>query len=115
MTFWNLGALELEPFRPGILSRAELGDSLIMVCMEISADKEDTGHTHPFDQCGVVLEGRIEMVVEGERRTLNANESYFIRSGQNHGWKTFDTPVKLLDITAKPEKSKGLPFRSDRE
>lgn len=44
MLFWILDTLELENFRPGIMSKAELGDNLIMVCMEISAQKEDTSH-----------------------------------------------------------------------
>jgi quercetin dioxygenase-like cupin family protein len=105
MTFWNLAVLELEEFRPGIMSRAEIGTDLIMVCMEIDAGKEDTGHKHPFDQCGVVLEGQIEMFIGEERKLLAANESYFIPSGKQHGWETFDKPVRLLDVSLKqPQK-----------
>ncbi len=101
MTFWNLGSLELEEFRPGIMSKAEIGDNLIMVCMEIGPEKEDTGHTHPFDQCGIVLQGQMEMFIGEERKLLNSNESYFIPSGEQHGWKTFEKPAKLLDISLK--------------
>jgi len=104
MTFWNLGNLQLEEFRPGILSKAEIGDNLIMVCMEIEAKKEDTGHKHNFDQCGIVLDGQIEMYVGEERKLLNPNESYFIPSGVEHGWKTFDTSAKLLDVSLKEPK-----------
>ena len=101
MAFWNLGTLQLEAFRPGILSKAEIGDNLIMVCMQIDQGKEDTGHEHPFDQCGIVLEGQIEMVVGQERRLLTANECYFIPSCERHAWKTFDRPVRILDISLK--------------
>ena len=101
MGFCNLVTLKLEEFRPGIMSKAEMGDHLIMVCMEIGAGLEDTGHEHPFDQCGLVLEGQIEMFVGQERKTLQPNEAYFIPSGQRHGWKTFDGPVKLLDVSQK--------------
>jgi len=104
MTFWNLGNLQLKEFRPGILSKAEIGDNLIMVCMEIEAKKEDTGHKHDFDQCGIVLDGQIEMYVGEERKLLTPDESYFIPSGVQHGWKTFDKPVKLLDISLKEPK-----------
>ena len=104
MTFWNLGNLQLEEFRPGILSKAEIGDNLIMVCMEIEAKKEDTGHKHNFDQCGIVLDSQIEMYVGEERKLLNPDESYFIPSGVQHGWKTFDKPVNLLDISLKEPK-----------
>lgn len=104
MTFWNLGTLKLEEFRPGILSKAEFGDNLIMVCMEIEAGNEDTGHKHNFDQCGIVLEGQIEMYIGEERRLLNSNESYFIPSRMQHGWKTLDKSVKILDISLKEPK-----------
>ena len=101
MAFWNLATLTLEQFRPGIVSKAQIGDNLIMVCMQIDQCKEDTGHEHSFDQCGIVLEGQIEMFVDQERRLLNANDCYFIPSGKRHGWKTFGKPVKLLDVSSK--------------
>jgi quercetin dioxygenase-like cupin family protein len=104
MAFWNLSALELEEFKPGIMSKAHIGDNLTMVCMEIGPGKEDTGHQHPFDQCGIVLEGQIEMFIGKERKLLNFNKSYFIPSGVQHGWKTFDKPVKLLDVSLKQPK-----------
>jgi len=101
MAFWDLRTLRLEEFRPGILSKAEIGENLIMVCMEIAPGKEDTGHIHPFDQCGIVLEGEIEMFIGEDRKRLNSNQSYFIPSGKNHGWKTFDGPARVLDISLK--------------
>ena len=104
MTFWNLVALQLEEFRPGILSKAEFGDTLIMVCMEIEAEKEDTGHQHSFDQCGIVLDGQIEMFIGEERKILIPNDAYFIPSGVQHGWKTFKKSVKVFDISLKEPK-----------
>lgn len=101
MAFWNLAALQLEEFRPGIMSKAEIGDDLIMAYMAIGPGREDTGHEHPFDQCGIILEGQIEMVVGKERQILNPNDAYFIPSGERHGWKTLDSQVKVLDISVK--------------
>ncbi len=87
------------------MSKAEIGHTLIMVCMQIDGEKEDPGHVHSFDQCGMVLEGRIEMIVGQERRLLCADECYFIPAGAQHGWKTFDKPVRLLDIC--PQQPQG--------
>jgi quercetin dioxygenase-like cupin family protein len=101
MAFWNLETIELAEFRPGIMSKVEIGDNLIMACMEIGPGKEDIGHKHPFDQCGIVLEGQIEMFAGKERRKLKSNETYFIPSGEQHGWKTFNKTVKILDISFK--------------
>jgi len=101
MAFWNLSDLQLEKFRPGIISKAEIGKKLIMVCMEIDAGKEDSGHVHDFDQCGVVINGEIEMFIGEERKRLTPKESYFIPSGVEHGWKTFSESAKILDISLK--------------
>lgn len=101
MAFWHADTAELQEFRPGIMSRAAIGHDLIMVCMEIGAGKEDAGHVHTFDQCGVIIEGRLEMFVGEERRVLAAHDCYFIPAGERHGWKTFEAPVKLLDICPK--------------
>jgi len=102
MAFWNLAAIDLEQFRPGILSKAHIGDGLIMACMEIGPGMEDAGHEHPFDQCGIVLEGKIQMFVGDDVKVLGASEAYFIPAGQRHGWKTFEKPVKILDVSRKP-------------
>ncbi len=101
MAFWNLAKLQLAEFRPGITSKAEMGDQLVMVYMEIAGAKEDTGHEHPFDQCGMVLKGKIEMFIEDERKTLGPDQCYFIPAGKRHGWKTSAGPVKILDVCAK--------------
>jgi quercetin dioxygenase-like cupin family protein len=101
MAFWNLSDLQLEEFRPGIMSMAEIGKELIMVCMEINSAKEDSGHIHDFDQCGIVIEGEIEMFIGEERKRLKPNESYFIPSGVKHGWKTFSGSAKILDVSLK--------------
>lgn len=101
MAFWNAGTAQLQEFRPGIMSKAEIGEDLIMACMQIDPGKEDTGHEHPFDQCGIVLEGEIEMFIGQERLLLSANGCYFIPAGERHGWKTLDKPVKILDISTK--------------
>ena len=101
MAFWNLETLDLEDFRPGIMSKVEIGDNMIMACMEIGPGKEDIGHKHPFDQCGIVLEGQIEMYIGKDHKLLNSNETYFIPSGEKHGWKTLGKSVKIFDISLK--------------
>ena len=101
MAFWNLKTLKLDEFRPGIRSKLESGTNLTMAFMEIASDKEGTAHDHPFDQCGVVIEGEIEMSVGEEKRLLRPMETYFIPAGTEHNWKTSGLPAKILDIVVK--------------
>ena len=92
----------LADFRPGIKSKVELGSRLIMAIMEIGAGKEDRGHEHPFEQCGIVIEGEIEMFLGDERLLLGPMDTYFIPAGLFHGWKTTASRVRLLDVSGKP-------------
>jgi len=101
MTFWNLKTLKLEEFRPGIWSKIESGKHLTMAIMEISLDKEGAAHNHPYDQCGIVLEGEIEMSVGEEKKVLRPMETYFIPAGVKHNWKTSGLGAKILDVVVK--------------
>ncbi len=103
MSFWGrVNSMNLEDFRPGIKSRAQIGDRLIMAVMEIGPGKEDSGHQHPFEQCGIITDGEIEMFVGDEHQILKPMDAYFIPSGAFHGWKTFGASVKILDVSVKP-------------
>ena len=102
MGFWNsVSLLNLQDFRPGIRSVAECGDNLVMACMEIVQGREDTGHQHPFEQCGIVVTEKIEMFRGDEHRVGEEMEPFFTPAGTVHGWKTSDMPVRLLDVSAK--------------
>jgi len=101
MSFWDLQILKLEEFRPGIHSKVETGANLIMAFMEIAPHKEGAAHSHPFDQCGIVVEGEIEIAIAEEMRILKPMMAYFIGAGENHNWKTNALPAKILDVVVK--------------
>jgi len=101
MSFWDLKTLKLDAFRPGIWSKLESGKNLTMAVMEIAPNKEGVAHDHPFDQCGIVIEGEIEMSVGDEKKLLRSMETYFIRAGVKHNWKTAAVAVKILDVVVK--------------
>ena len=101
MRFWDLKTLKLDEFRPGIWSKLESRTNLTMAFMEIAPNKEGSAHDHPFDQCGVVLEGEIEMFIQEEKKLMRSMETYFIPAGIKHNWKTSVLSAKILDIVAK--------------
>ena len=101
MSFWDIKTLKLDEFRPGIWSKIDSGKYLTMAVMEIAPNKEGAAHEHPFDQCGVVVEGEIEMSIGEEKKLLKPMETYFIPAGINHNWKTFASSAKILDVVVK--------------
>jgi len=101
MGFWDLKTLKLDEFRTGIRSKIESGSNLTMAFMEIAPNKEGVAHDHPFDQCGIMIEGEIEMSVGEEKKLLKPMETYFIPAGIKHNWKTTASSAKILDIVVK--------------
>ena len=101
MGFWDIKTLTLDEFRPGIWSKIESGKNLTMAVMEIAPNKEGLAHDHPFDQCGIVVEGEIEMSIGEEKKLLRSMETYFISAGVMHNWKTAVLSAKILDVVIK--------------
>lgn len=101
MPFMDFSTVDLMDFRPGIQSWAQAGEQLIMVVMTIEAGMEDAGHSHPFDQSGMVLEGTFTLSIGEDRKSLKPGQGYFIPAGIHHAWSVAEHPVKILDVSAK--------------
>jgi quercetin dioxygenase-like cupin family protein len=48
-------------------------------------------------QWGIVVEGEMELTIDGVTRTHRRGDSYFIPAGAEHGAK-FNTAVKVIDV-----------------
>lgn len=57
-------------------------------------------HTHPGDDYAVVLQGTLELIVEGrEPRRISAGEAFHVPSGLVHYTRVLgDTPVRIIAI-----------------
>jgi len=72
-----------------VISSAEFAPGVIM-----------PRHTHPGDDYTVVLQGTLELIVEGrEPRQLSAGEAFYVPSGLVHYARVLgDTPVRIIAI-----------------
>jgi len=66
-----------------------------IIFMEFSKDVEAPEHSHE-SQWGIVLQGKIDWVVDGVKRTYLKGDSYFIPKGVKHGAKIY---AGYADIT----------------
>jgi quercetin dioxygenase-like cupin family protein len=55
-------------------------------------------HTHPGEELGYVMEGTLQLEIEGEApRTLKAGDSFFVPAGRVHDGKNIGSgPAKVL-------------------
>jgi quercetin dioxygenase-like cupin family protein len=94
-------APQLYASKPIMAAPVTGDDKKEMVLMSVSI--QPTGavpmHTHPGDCVGSVVEGTVELLVEGQPpRRLAAGEAYGNPRGTAHGFRNVgDTQVKLLN------------------
>jgi len=66
-----------------------------IIFMEFSEDAQPPEHSHE-SQWGIVLEGKIDLVVEGVKRTYWRGDRYFLPKGKKHSAKIY---AGYADIT----------------
>lgn len=71
---------------PGITAYLSQSDTHQIIFMEFSQDVELGEHAHE-SQWGIVLEGRIDLRMEGVEKTYTKGDRYFIPKGVKHSAK----------------------------
>jgi quercetin dioxygenase-like cupin family protein len=79
----------------GISAHISQGETHQIIFMEFDDDVDLPEHSHE-SQWGIVLEGKIELVVNGVRNTYVKGDRYFIPNGVKHSGKIF---AGYADIT----------------
>ncbi len=102
MGFIDLDAIDKKQLREGINSRIVSGEKIMMAFLYVDSHHSDPDDSHPHEQCGVIMEGEIEMTIGGEVRHLNQGDTYFIPGDISHSSKTFEKPCLSLDIFSPP-------------
>jgi quercetin dioxygenase-like cupin family protein len=68
---------------PGVNAYLSQGDNHQILFMSFSQDVELPEHAHAA-QWGIVLEGRIDLIIGGQTRTYTRGERYFIPADTPH-------------------------------
>ncbi|MCR4426624.1 MAG: cupin domain-containing protein [Firmicutes bacterium] len=72
----------------GITAYLSQGEGHQIIFMEFSEDVDLPEHSHE-SQWGVVLEGRIDLVINGVKQTYSKGDQYFIPRGVVHSGKIY--------------------------
>jgi quercetin dioxygenase-like cupin family protein len=76
---------EVEPVS-GVRRRVlSCGDQLMVVQFKIQAGAEVPVHTHPHEQIGHVVSGRMRFRIGDQQRELGPGEGYSVPGGVEHG------------------------------
>jgi quercetin dioxygenase-like cupin family protein len=71
---------------PGVFRRVlSCGDDVMVVEFRIAAGAEVPSHTHPHEQVGHVVSGRMQFRIGDEVRELGPGDGYSVPGGVTHG------------------------------
>ena len=71
---------------PGVLRRVlACGDNLMVVQFTIDEGAEVPAHSHPHEQTGYVVSGRMKFRIGDEVRELGPGDGYSVPGGVTHG------------------------------
>jgi quercetin dioxygenase-like cupin family protein len=101
MIYLNKDA-EPKQMLPGLIRRTLAQTKSVMLCeFTFEAHVEIPVHTHPHEQVGYVVEGHVEMTIDGQKFELKKGDSYSAPSNVPHGAFTFE-PSIIVDTFYPP-------------
>ena len=98
MYYYNPEEREAKELVPGINAKTFWGEKMLAAVVDLDANVQLPRHSHPHEQMGIVIAGQIEFIVADQKKVLSPGEVYFIPGGVEHEARTFDQPVKVMDV-----------------
>ena len=87
---------------PGLTRKTLAQSRSMMICeFRFDAQVEIPIHSHPHDQVGYLVEGHVEMTIDGKKYELNKGDSYCAPSNVPHGVYTLEQSV-IVDTFCPP-------------
>ena len=84
MSFVNIESVPPIEIFPGVRMRTPYGKNLMLSYVEIAEGAVVETHSHPHEQGGIVISGRLVLTIGGETRTLSPGEMYIIPPNVPH-------------------------------
>jgi quercetin dioxygenase-like cupin family protein len=83
---------------PGVHIQTCAAEKMMLSVAELEPHAVVPEHSHPHEQVGIVLQGRIIFTIGNEQKTLQAGDLFRIPGGVPHKVIALDEPAKVLDI-----------------
>lgn len=97
MPFIESASLPEKEIVPGFRARCIHTDHLTVAFWEIDEGAVMPEHKHPHEQVVTLLEGRLELMVEGDTRVLRKGSSAVIPANALHSGKAV-TACRTIDV-----------------
>ncbi len=87
---------------PGVVRRTlAAGDRLMLIEVTLDEDAVVPVHTHPHEQTGYLISGRLRFDIAGESRDLSPGDCWLVPGGAPHEVVALE-PCLVVDIFSPP-------------
>lgn len=86
----------------GVHMQAVAGDQLMVTRVRLDPASVIPPHNHPHEQMSVVLEGSLEMTLDGETREIGPGDVVAIPTNATHGVMVGPSGATVIDVFTPP-------------
>ncbi|HIE24977.1 MAG TPA: cupin domain-containing protein [Anaerolineales bacterium] len=97
MPFIALSTIEEKEIVKGFHAKFAHTENMTASFWRVEAGAELPEHTHPHEQISIVISGKFEMTLDGEKEILDAGMIALIPSNVKHGGKAI-TDCEIRDV-----------------
>ena len=98
MPFYNIKDLPTLEILPGCRTRVPYGEHLMLSYLEMDTGAEVPLHSHPHEQGGILVSGRLQLTIGEETRVCEAGSLFLIPPNVKHRAVAVDGPAVVLDV-----------------
>lgn len=98
MGFVDLNSIPTISPVPGCRMRTPHGQHLMLSYLEMENGAEVPMHSHPHEQGGILIEGKVQLTIGDETRIVEAGSLFIIPPGVPHRAVAVGGPARVLDV-----------------
>lgn len=83
---------------PGVTLTTNAGENLMLSVVRFEPDACVPVHSHPHEQAGLLVSGRLKFTIGEETRVLEPGDQWLIPGGVPHTVVAVDGPAVALDV-----------------
>lgn len=83
---------------PGVHIQTCSAERMMVAVVDLEPNSIVEEHSHPHEQVGMILKGRVIFFIGGEQKTLQAGDVYRIPGNVRHKVVTLEEPAQAIDI-----------------
>ena len=88
---------EIEPLKGIFRKTLVYDDNLMMIKFRLEKGSNLPIHSHPHQQMGYIVEGKLEFIADGNSEILIAGDSYMVKGNVEHGANVLENSI-VIDI-----------------